>query len=75
MKKISSITIIGFLVLLVASPYISVYREWKSYFLMLAGLTIVILSFLIRRELHKVIRIFREAEEVKTDTYAENNPQ
>jgi len=75
MKRISSITALGFLVLLVASPFISISREWKDFILMISGLVIVILSFLIRKELHKVIRIFNGVEEIKSDTYVENNPQ
>ncbi len=75
MKKISSITALGFLVLVVASPFISLSREWKDIFLMLSGLAIIILAFLIRKELHKVIRIVHGVEEIKSDTYVENNPQ
>jgi len=75
MIKISSISSLGFLVLLVASPFISVPRAWKDYLLMLAGLTIVILSILLRKELHKVIRIVHGVEDIKPDTYVENNPQ
>ena len=75
MKKISTITGLGFLVLIVASPFISISRDWKDYILMFSGLIIIIMSFLIRKELHKVIRIFHGVEEVKTDTYVENNPQ
>jgi hypothetical protein len=75
MKKISSITAIGVLVLLVASPFMNISRTWRDYILMACGLAIIILSFLIRKELHKVIRIFHGVEEVKSDTYVENNPQ
>lgn len=75
MKKISSITILGALILLVASPFISVSRAWKDYFFMLVGLIVIVLSILIRRELHKVIKMIHGVEEIKTDTYVENNPQ
>jgi hypothetical protein len=75
MKKISSITALGALILLVASPFINIYRDWKDYILMLGGLAIIILSILLRNELHKVIRIVHGVDEVKTDTYVENNPQ
>ena len=75
MKKISTITSLGFLILLVSSPFISISRDWKDYILMFSGVLIVILSFLIRQELYKVIRIFHGVEEVKKDTYVENNPQ
>jgi hypothetical protein len=75
MKKISSITALGVLVLLVSSPYIGISQDWKNYTLMIAGVIIVTLSILIRKELHQVIKIAHEAGEVKTDTYIENKPQ
>jgi len=75
MKKISSITALGAVVLVVASPFVSISRDWKVYILMLSGLVIVIISFLLRRELHKVIKIVHGVEEIKSDTYVENNPQ
>jgi FtsH-binding integral membrane protein len=75
MVKISSITALGFLVLLVASPFISISRDWKDYIFIASGLAIIILSFLIRKELHKVIRVVHGIEEIKSDTYVENNPQ
>jgi hypothetical protein len=73
MKKISSITAFGFLVLFI--PYAGIPRYWVNIVLFICGLAIIILSFLIRRELYKVIRIFHGVEEVKSDTYVENNPQ
>ena len=75
MKKISSITALGVLVLIVASPFIAISRDWKSYIFMVCGLAIIILSLFLRKELHKVIKIVHEVAEVKTDTYVENNPQ
>jgi len=75
MKKISSITAIGVLVLLVASPFMNISRTWRDYILMACGIAVIILSLLIRKELHKVIRIVHGVEEIKSDTYVENNPQ
>jgi hypothetical protein len=75
MVKISSITAIGVLILLIASPYISISRDWKSYIIMICGAAIIILSLMLRKELHKVIRIVRGVDEIKADTYVENNPQ
>ena len=75
MIKISSITGLGVLILLVASPYISISRDWKNYILMASGLAIIILSLILRKELHKVIRIVHGVDEIKSDTYVENNPQ
>ena len=75
MKKISSVTVLGFVILFVASPFIAVSRDWKDYVLMASGLVVIVLSFLIRKDLHKVIRIFHGVDEVKSDTYVENNPQ
>ncbi len=75
MKKISSITALGVLVLIVASPFIAISREWKSYIFMVCGLAIIILSLFLREELHKVLKIIHETMEVKSDTYVENNPR
>lgn len=75
MIKISSITVVGVLVLLVASPFVSISRDWKDCVLMLCGLAIIVLSLLLRKELHKVIRIVHGVHEIKSDTYVENNPQ
>lgn len=75
MIKITSITALGALILFVASPFASISRDWRDYILMACGLVVILLSFLIRRELHKVIRIVHGVEEVETDTYVENNPQ
>ena len=75
MIKISSITALGVLTLLIASPFIAISRTWKDYLLMLIGLVIVVLSLMLRKELHKVIRIVHGVEEIKSDTYVESNPQ
>ena len=75
MKKISSITAFGVLTIIIASDFISIPRNWEQFFLIICGLGIVILSILLRKELHKVIRIVHGVEEVKSDTYVENNPQ
>lgn len=75
MIKISSITALGVIILIVASPPFAVPSNWKDYILMLSGVAVVVLALLIRRELHKVIRLIHGAEEVKPDTYVENRPQ
>ncbi|OHA45992.1 MAG: hypothetical protein A2541_00385 [Candidatus Taylorbacteria bacterium RIFOXYD2_FULL_36_9] len=75
MIKISSITGLGLLILLVSSSFVSIFREWKDIILMISGLAIVILSLLIRKELHKVLRIIHDVKEIKSDSYVENNPQ
>jgi tetrahydromethanopterin S-methyltransferase subunit E len=75
MIKISSITFLGFLITLIGSPLISISRTWKEVLSVLAGLGIIVLSFLIRRELHRVVRALHGLEEIKSDTYVENNPQ
>lgn len=72
MIKISSISALGFIILLVVAS--SIPRDWKDYILISSGLAIIVISILLRKELHKVIRIVHGVEEVKTDTYVENNP-
>jgi len=76
MKKISTLTAAGVLVILIATPYTGVYREWKVYTLVILGLVIAILSVSIRKELHKVLKVIHgdDKESIK-DTYVENNPQ
>jgi FtsH-binding integral membrane protein len=75
MIKISSITILGFFIALVGSPLVSIPRNMKEILLVIAGLGVIVLSFLIRRELHQVIRAFHNLDEIKSETYVENNPQ
>lgn len=76
MIKISSITAIGVLILLVASPFIAISRDWKDYIFIACGLAIIILSILIRKELHRVLKVIHgDTPEIIKDTYVENNPQ
>lgn len=76
MIKISSITALGVLILLVASPFIAIPIDWKSYVFMVCGLAIIVLSVMIRKELHKVLKVIHgETPEIIKDTYVENNPQ
>ncbi len=75
MIKISSITVLGFIVTIISSPLIRISRDWKEIILVISGLSIIVLSFLIRVELNKVVRTLHGLEEIKSDTYVENNPQ
>ena len=76
MKKTSSITALGALILLVASPFMSISRDWKNIILMLSGVAIIVLSIMLRTELHKVLKVIHgEDKESIKDTYVENNPQ
>jgi hypothetical protein len=73
MVKISSITVLGFLV--IVTHFMGIYREWADIAYIIYGLLIIILSLSIRKELHKVMRIVHGLEEPKVDTYVENHPQ
>lgn len=73
MKKISSITALGFLIII--THFAGLYREWTDWAYIIYGLLIIILSLSLRKELHKVIRLVHGADEVKSDTYVENRPQ
>jgi hypothetical protein len=76
MKKISSITALGLLIMLVASKYVAISRDWKEIILIICGLAVFILSLLLRQELHKVLRALHGDERISIkDTYVENNPQ
>ena len=76
MLKITSITALGALVFLTATPFMAIFRDWKDYIFIVSGLAIVVLSIMIRRELNKVLKVLHgdETESIK-DTYIENNPQ
>ena len=74
MIKISSITTLGFLILLTASPFISIPKDWKNYTIILFSLIIIILSLFLRKELHKVIKaLHSEDDHSSNNPYVENN--
>lgn len=75
MIKISLLTFLGFLTMLFGSPFISLPWRWKEYILVVLGFIIIISSLLLRKELHKVLKIINNTDEIKSDTYVENNPQ
>jgi hypothetical protein len=76
MIKITSITAIGILMLLISSPFIAIPRDWKNYVFIACGVAIIILSVLIRKELHKVLKVIHgDTPEIIKDTYVESNPQ
>ena len=75
MVKISSITALGVFIILLASPFIAIPRIWKDYLFIACGLSVVVLSLIIRRELNKVVRALHGAHERKSDTYVESDPQ
>lgn len=75
MLKISSITALGLLIAVVASPVVAIPTEWKEYIFIFAGILVFGLSIFIRKELNKVIKLVHGIEDIKVDTYAENNPQ
>ena len=55
MIKISTISFLGFLVMI--TSLFGIPATWKNIIYILAGLSIFVLSFLIRRELHKVLQV------------------
>ncbi|MEI6191400.1 MAG: hypothetical protein WCP24_03500 [bacterium] len=73
MIKISSIFVLGLLVALIPSTGFSM--EWKNFFYIVFGLSIVVFSILIRRELHEVIRQLHNDREIKNDTFSQNSPE
>ena len=72
MVKISSIFALG--VLVTVMQFFGFSSDTKNYFYFLAGILIVILSVLIRGELHEVLRHLHGAE-IKTDTFSQSAPQ
>jgi len=73
MVKISSIFVLGLFVALM--PFSGFPIAWKNTLYILLGLAIVVLSVLIRRELHEVLRRLHDSHEIKTDTFSQNSPQ
>lgn len=72
MVKIS--TIFGLGVLIAVMQFLGFSSGIKNYFYFLAGLTVVVLSVLIRNELHEVLRHLHGIE-IKTDTFSQSAPQ
>jgi hypothetical protein len=73
MVKISSIFVLGILVVLM--PFSGFPFEWKNFIYIVCGATIIILSLLIRKELHEVLRAMHNDEVIKTGTFTESIPQ
>jgi uncharacterized membrane protein len=71
MIKISTIFVLGLLVALV--PYSGFPSGTKTFFYVFFGVLIAILSLLIRRELHEVIRFLHSEE--KNDTFSQSAPK
>jgi hypothetical protein len=72
MVKIS--TIFGLGVLVTVMQFFGFSSGVKNYFYFLAGITVVVLSVLIRNELHEVLRHLHGIE-IKTDTFSQSAPQ
>lgn len=77
MIKISSIFVLGLLVALIPFSGFqnSVDRPVKDTLYIFFGLAIAVLSVLIRRELHEVLRKLHDSHEIKNDTFSQNSPQ
>ncbi len=71
MVKISTIFALGILVVFV--QFTGFPKGFKDFVYIVSGLAIAILSFLIRKELHKVLRHLH-SDHVSTDTFSENSP-
>jgi len=73
MVKISSISVLGFFLMII--PFAGFFQSWKDFLYIAIGATILILSLLIRKELHNVLRILHGDTTTKTSTFSESNPQ
>ncbi|MFA6797439.1 MAG: hypothetical protein WCR40_01920 [Candidatus Paceibacterota bacterium] len=72
MVKISSIFALGVLVTIM--QFLGFSADIKNYFYLLAGLSVTVISILIRGELHEVLRHLHGVE-IKTDTFSQSSPQ
>ncbi|MGB8815787.1 MAG: hypothetical protein WCC74_00910 [Minisyncoccia bacterium] len=73
MIKISSISVLGFL--LMVMPFTAFPHGFTNFIYISFGVIILILSLLIRRELHEVLRTIHSGTIIKKDTFSESNPQ
>ena len=72
MVKISTIFGLGVLVALI--QYSGFPKGFKDFVYLASGLAIVVLSYLIRKELLKVLRHLH-SDHIKTDSFSENSPK
>lgn len=72
MIKIS--TIFGLGILIIITPFSGLPIGGKNFIYIVSGILIVALSFLIRRELHEVLRHIH-TENVNTETFSESKPK
>ena len=72
MVKISTIFILGIVIAL--AQFLGLPMSWKNLIYGISGVLIAVLSFLIRKELHEVLRQLH-SDEVKTNTFSENSPR
>jgi flagellar biosynthesis component FlhA len=73
MIKISSISVLSFLLIII--PFSGFPLDYKNFIYITFGAIILILSLLIRRELHEVLRNLHQDVDIKSNTFSENNPQ
>lgn len=74
MIKISTITGLGVLIAVLGSGFLGFPIEWKNFLYVVSGISIVVLSILIRKELEKVVKHLYTGT-VKTDTFSESTPK
>lgn len=73
MVKIS--TIFGLGLLIAVMQFLGFSADVKNYFYILSGLLVTVLSVLIRRELHEVIKHLHDINmDLKSDTFTESSP-
>ena len=70
MVKISSLSIIGFIIM-ITPVIIGLPRQWADVVYFVLGAVVIILSFLIRRELHDVMKVLHGGD-ITADTHKEN---
>jgi len=72
MVKISTIFSLG--VIVAFTPYLGLPFAWKNFIYIFSGIVITILSVLIRRELHEVLRHLH-GDEMTTESFSESLPK
>lgn len=60
-------------IIIALTPFSGFPSAWKEFIYIICGVLIAILSILIRRELHEVLRMMHN-DDAKSDTFSQNTP-
>lgn len=70
MVKITSVTIVGFLLML--APFYGLPKDWIIIGAAIGGLAVLVLSIMIRKELHVVLKELHTPGSEKADVFVDS---